>query len=244
MNKLQVYNLFKKPRKTIDGGLLFSVEGIDGSGKGTNVKNLESYLLSEGYKVKRIGFPQYEKPIGKVIASYLKGEYGSVQSVPHELICIAYAADRAEMKDEIKNYLANGYIVLSDRYTYSNLFTAAKMEKEKRTHFIEWIENIEFKEMKVVKPDYNFFLYVDPQISIQRIEERGKREYQNGKEDIHENNSKLLIDTTETYLDFTASKDNWIVIDQMKDGKQISQDEVFQLLKSKVNDILSEYDKF
>lgn len=241
MNKLQVYNLFKKSRKKIADGLFLAFEGVDASGKNSQTKMLEEYLKSEGYLVKRIGFPQYERPIGKVIASYLKGDYGDINNVPYELICIAYASDRAKMRDEINNYLSNGYIVISDRYTYSNLFTAAKMEKSKRESFIEWIENIEFNEMKVVRPDKNFFLYVDPQISIKRINERGKRDYQNGKEDIHESNSDLLIETTKTYLDLASKRDDWIIIDQMKNGRQLSINEVFEILKKKINDLLINY---
>ncbi|MNV36093.1 Thymidylate kinase [compost metagenome] len=242
MNKLQVYNLFRKKRE-LNKGLLITFEGIDGAGKGTHVNQLEKELRSTGYKVKKISFPDYKSPIGEVIASYLQGDYGDVKSVPHELICIAYGADRAKMRDEINSYLNNGYIVLSDRYTYSNLFTAAKMEESKRLPFIEWIEDIEFKEMKVVRPDWNFFLYVDPQISIARTKERGKRDYQNGKEDIHENNSQLLIDTTKTYIDFANSKDNWIIINQMKDKKQIPIDEVFNMIKSHVKTLISEVEK-
>jgi len=239
MNNSQIYNLFKNKKK-IEKGLLLSVEGLDGAGKGTHVKNLVSYLEKKGYNVVKIGFPNYSDPIGKVISSYLKGEYGDIQSVPHELVCIAYAADRAKYRDEINQHLKDGSIVIADRYTYSNLFTAAKMPKEKRKSFIQWIEQIEFDEMHVVKPDHNFYLYVDPSVSIQRIEERGKREYQEGKEDIHENNKQLLIDTAETYLDFANSREDWTIINQMKNGKQMSIDDVFALVVEEVNYIIDQ----
>lgn len=239
MDKLKIYNLFKN-NKRLNKGLFLAFEGLDGSSKGTQTKLLTEYLKQEGYKVHVVRFPQYEKLIGQTISSYLRGEFGDINSVPYELICIAYAADRASIRDEIQNYLANGYVVIADRYTYSNLFTAAKMEKEKRLPFIKWIEQMEFNELKVVKPDYNFLLYVDPEISLQRIAERGKRDYQNGKDDIHENNAQLLYDTAETYLDFAQQNDNWIVINQMRDSKQMSIEEVFAKIKKHVDTILSE----
>lgn len=239
MNKLQVYNLFKKSKR-LKEGLFISFEGLDGSAKGTHTKLLEKYLEGLGHTVHVVSFPEYERTIGKVIASYLKGEYGDINSVPHELVCIAYAADRARLKEEITNSLSNGHIVLADRYTYSNLFTAGKMPKEKRQEFIDWIEDVEFNELKVVKPDHNFYLYVHPSVSIERIESRGKREYQEGKEDIHENNKQLLINVAETYYDFAESKDNWTIINQMdENNKQKSMDEVFLMIKDKVNDILA-----
>lgn len=208
-------------------------------GKQTHSTKIVKYLEEKGHKVLKVGFPNYDTPLGEVISSYLKGEFGSIQDVPLKLICITYAADRARYANEIRNHIKNGGIVIADRYTYSNLFHAAKMKQEDRQDFINWIEEIEFSEMKIVEPDYNFYLYVDPTISLQRIEERGKRDYQEGKEDIHENNAKLLIDTAQTYLDFAKSKDDWIIIDQMKDGNQLPIDEVFELVKEQVNNIIN-----
>lgn len=237
MSNLQIYNLFKNGKK-IDGGKLITVEGLDASGKRTQVKNIEDYIREQGYKIKTFSFPQYENPIGKVISSYLRGDFGNIDSVPYELICIAYAADRAQASREIKSLLQSGYVVLSDRYTYSNVFTAAKMEEEKWLNFIDWVEDMEFNQLGVAKPNFNLYLHVDPEISIQRIEERGKREYQNGKEDIHENNFKLLRDTSKAYLTVAANKNNWFVIDQMVDGKQISKDEAFSKIKIVIDQIL------
>lgn len=246
MNKLQIYNMFKKSRKKLDDGLFITFEGIDGAGKHTQVKNLEKYLVDRGHKVKVIGFPQYERPIGKVISAFLRGEYGGVNDVSSELVCIAYAADRVQLRDEIKSYLNDGYIVLSDRYTYSNLFSAAKMPEDERINFIKWVEEIEFKEMKVVKPDHNFFLYVDPEISAQRIAERGKRDYQEGQEDIFESNLNHLKEVAKTYstwANFTSTRptNGWTIIDQMKNGKQMPVDRVFELIKEEIEIILEGY---
>lgn len=235
MSKLEVYNLFKKTKQLKNNkGLLISTEGLDGSGKNTQVTLLQEFLEKEGYKVAKFSFPQYETLIGKVISSYLKGDYGDVKSVPYELICIAYGADRAQASNEIRNLLNAGYIVLADRFTYSNIFTAAKMPEEKWLPFVEWIEEMEFNQLRVVRPDYNFYLHVDPEISLQRIKGRGKRDYQEGKEDIHENNEQLLRDTSKAYLKLANNnKRKWSIIDEMNsDGSQKSITEVFELLKN------------
>lgn len=235
MSKLEVYNLFKKSKQLKNNqGILVSIEGLDGAGKGTQVNLLKEYLEEEGYKVAKFAFPQYQSLIGNVIASYLKGEYGDVDSVPRELISIAYAADRVQATNEIKNLLNAGYIVLSDRYTYSNIFSAAKMPEKEWMSFISWVEELEFNQLKVARPHYNFYLHVDPEISIQRIAERGKRDYQQGKEDIHENNEKLLRDTSKAYLKLASSNPSkWSVIDEMNiDGTQKSISEVFEIFKS------------
>lgn len=238
MDKLQVYNLFKK-KKNLERGLLLAVEGVDGSGKNTQVTNVENYLLSLGYKVKVYRFPQYDTPIGNVIATYLRGDFGDINNIPYELISIAYAADRVAMKNEIQNLLNAGYIILLDRYTYSNVFNIAKMNDESKwIERVSWIEDIEFNQMGVVKPNLNIYLHVDPKISIQRIKERGKREYQQGKDDVYESNHKILIDAAKLYYELATTKNNWLLIDQMKNDEQISMDETFELLKKYLDNML------
>jgi len=218
--------------------IIVSIEGIDGSGKGTNVNKIVEYLRSQRKKVIKYSFPQYETTIGKLIARYLKGDFGDINKVPYELICTAYAADRASIQSELKNTLNSVDYIILDRYTYSNLFTAAKLPEDQWDTFINWIEDMEFNNLGILKPDYNFYLYVDPMISIQRIEERGKRDYQDGKEDIHENNKELLINTAKCYLKFANSRDNWFVIDQMVDGQQLPPDKVFEKIKEKLDLII------
>lgn len=213
---------------------------FDASGKGTNVELLKESLERIGFQVIVYSFPQYKSTVGKVIANYLQGNYGNIDNVPYELICTAYAADRARFAEDIITYLDNGYIVLCDRYTYSNAFTVAKMPFEKWDNFINWIEDLEFNCLNVIEPDYNVYLHVDPTISRERIKERGKREYQNGKEDIHESNFNLLKSATEVYLHLANRKDNWIVIDEMKDGKQLPIEDVFAKLFTGVYSVLCE----
>jgi dTMP kinase len=222
----------------IKEGFLLAVEGLDGSGKNCQTNKMKEYLESKGIVTHLISFPQYETVIGKEIAKYLQGEFGDKDQVPYALICIAYAADRTSIQNEVFTALARGEYVIMDRYTYSNLFTAAKMPEEKWTPFIEWIEDMEFNNLQIAPPDYNFYLYVDPQISIKRIAERGMRDYQEGKKDIHENDSELLINTAKCYLDFAMNKPNWFIIDQMNGEQQLNQEEVFEKIKEKLDLII------
>lgn len=219
-------------------GKLISIEGVDGAGKNTQTKLLKEYLESKGKEVVMFAFPQYDTEVGRVIAKYLRGEFGNINEVPNELICIAFAADRLSMAREIEDHLNNGRYVLIDRYTYSNLFTAAKLGEDKWQDFINWIEKLEFDSLKVVKPDYNLFLYVDPSISLERIQSRGKRSYQNGKKDIHEDNEKLLRDASKCYMTFADSKDDWFIVNEMKDGKQMSIKEVANIIREKIDALI------
>lgn len=215
-------------------GKLITIEGLDGSGKGTNVQLLEHALIEAGYPTVTYSFPEYDSTVGKVIAKYLQGEFGNVEDVPVELVCTAYAADRARYAEDILTYLENGYIVLCDRYTYSNVFNMVKLDKSKWDNFLDWIEDLEFNCLGVARPDINIYLHVEPTISIKRIKERGKRDYQNNKEDIHESNYELLKNSSEGYLYIANNRDNWLIIDEMKDDKQLPIEVVFSKLFSEV----------
>ena len=223
----------------IDRGIVIEYEGLDSAGKNTQIKLTESALIGMGYKVVTYSFPNYNSTIGNVISDYLTGEYGSIESINPKLISTAYAADRARFAEDIATYVDNDYIVLIDRYTYSNVFSAAKMPESEWDNFINWVEDLEFKCLNVYKPDYVFYLHVDPEISIQRIKERGKREYQNGKNDIHESNNELLISAARAYQYFASKKNNWITINEMNDnGGQKTVDEVFSTIFGNIIDVL------
>lgn len=211
------------------------MKAFDSSGKGTQARKIVEYLESKGKKVKLYSFPQYNTIVGSVIAKYLQGSFGNIDQVPYKLICIAYAADRASVNNEIRELLSQGVNIVVDRYTYSNLFTAAKLPEDEWSVFIKWVETMEFDNLGIIKPDYNFYLYIDPYLSAKRISERGKREYQDGKEDIHESNQELLIQTAKCYLDFAQKNDNWFIIDQMENNNQLSLDRVFEKIKNKLD---------
>lgn len=220
-------------------GVLFEVEGADASGKASNIELLQEMLERMGHEVVVYHFPEYDTPTGKMIAKYLTGDYGDLTLEQKELVSVLYASDRAKQIQDINMYLDNGAIVLMDRYTYSNVYSIAEYPKEQWDERMDWIENLEFNCMQIPKPDYVFFLHVDPEISIQRSKERGIEEYQNGKEDINENNFELIKKVSECYNYFCDKKDNWIKIDEMENGKQLPLDKVFSKLILSVCNILT-----
>ena len=57
-------------------GKLIVIEGTDSSGKQTQAENLYKRLKSEGKKVMKVSFPNYESPSSAPIKMYLSGEFG------------------------------------------------------------------------------------------------------------------------------------------------------------------------
>ena len=215
------------------GFLLFTFEGIDACSKQTQCDNLVNYLEKLGFKTKLFSFPRYNTMCGDLISRFLKGQ---IKDVPHELICLAYASDRKATTDEIIYYLKNDYVVIADRYTYSNLFSIAKLPEEQWAEQINWLERLEFKEFGIIKPNCNFYLYIDPLIAQQRLTERYNGD--ESKKDIYENNILLQNNVSQCYLKFAQGKEDWRIINQMNNDKQLSKEEVFELIKKEINKLI------
>src|SRR5688572_8910335 len=123
-------------------GKLIVIDGTDGSGKGTQTKLLIR-RIRKLRAVKDLDFPQYESFFGKVVASYLSNEMGLVHP---KVASIIYAANRMEYKDKIINWLAQGKIVVLNRYTSSSqIHQVARLDHRKeKTELIKWISKMEY----------------------------------------------------------------------------------------------------
>ena len=92
-------------------------EGIDGSGKETQVKLLAEELKKTGKRVEVVDFPDYNSGPGKKIGQYLDNKL----QLMHKEVAKLYADDRRLHQERIKNWIKEGVIVVSDRYAYSNI---------------------------------------------------------------------------------------------------------------------------
>lgn len=184
-------------------GKLITIEGIDGSGKGTQATMLLDKLLEKSIPAKLYSFPNYEKTFfGKEVGAFLRGEFGSIESVDPKLASILFAGDRFEKKHEIEADLSNGVIVICDRYVDSNIaHQCAKLSSDMRQEFCEWLENLEYKVFGMPRPDIVFLLDVPLSISKEMVLKKNKRTYTDAKEDIHESAHGYLEEVFSMYLE-------------------------------------------
>ncbi|KAF5231413.1 hypothetical protein FAUST_9276 [Fusarium austroamericanum] len=104
-------------------GAFIVLEGLDRSGKTTQVKLLEQRFVEEGKKVKVMRFPDRTTPIGQMIDNYLKSNVEMDDHVIHLL----FSANRWEAVKQIQSLLASGTTILCDRYYHSGIvYSAAK----------------------------------------------------------------------------------------------------------------------
>lgn len=197
-------------------GKFFVFEGIDGAGKSTQSNLLSDFFKSKGIEVQKIDFPQYGQRSAALIEDYLKGKYSTSKQVGPYIASIFYACDRYDLSFKIRKWLAEGKIVVSDRYVVSNVgHQGGKLVKNKEAweKYIQWLYDLEYNIFKIPKPDYTFILKISPELSVKMSsnitdpEKQKKRIAYLGdskKQDIHEADKMHLANSLKSYL--TISK--------------------------------------
>jgi len=171
---------------------LICLEGTDASGKSTQVELIKKYFEEKNLSYSFYHFPMYgHNYFSGIISKFLRGDLGSIEEVDPQFIAIQYAMDRYKFMPELENELNNKDVVLLDRYVYSNIaFQCAKINDIfERVKLKRFIQEFEFKFLKLPYPDINIFFNV-PMVSIRdRLDVRNETEdraYLKGKADIHE----------------------------------------------------------
>lgn len=173
---------------------LFIIEGIDGSGKTTQVSLLRQRLQAAGKDVCQIKLPNYGTPACAPVEQYLAGVYGTdADEVNAYAASSFYAVDRfAYFKTGWgKDYNA-GKIILSDRYVSSNLIhQCSKLPEDQHKPYIEWLYDFEYNKMGIPRPDAVFYLDVPPRVTGRLM--TGRYEGDESRKDIHERDQEYLF---------------------------------------------------
>jgi dTMP kinase len=182
------------------------IEGLDGSGKSTQINLIKKYFEGKGIRSKFIHFPRMDSSIyGDLIARFLRGELGDINSVNPYLIALIYAGDRNDASSQLIRWMQQDYVVIADRYLYSNIaFQCAKLaDPEQKSKLAKWIKMLEYNYNKIPVPDLNLFLNVPfdfTKKSLLNGRNGSDRDYLKGSVDIHEADLSFQEKVREVYL--------------------------------------------
>ena len=196
-------------------GKLIVICGTDGSGKATQTKRLVRRLKLEGYDVEMTDFPRYGEKSAGLVEDYLNGVYGDAKDVGPYRASIFYACDRYAASFQIRKWLEQGKIVVSNRYVSANQgHQAGKIkDSEERDRFLDWLDRLEFGLFGIPQPDMNIPLYMPCEVGQKMVDKKDLRDYVGGKKrDVHEADLQHLRDAEEAYA-YVAEKYRWIRID-------------------------------
>ena len=217
-------------------GKLIVIEGLDGSGKSTQLSLLPQKLKQKGIETKTVSFPDYESDSSALIKMYLGGKFGkNPDDVNAYAASVFYTVDRyASYKTDWGKFYDNGGIIISGRYTTSNaVHQTSKLDKSMWEGFLDWLYDFEYNKVKIPKPDKVIFLDMPVEVSQKLLSSRYSGD--ESKKDIHENNTEYL-DRCRKAAYFTAKYSGWSVIDCAKNGnprtvEEISEDILNEALK-------------
>ncbi len=147
-------------------GLLVTFEGMDGSGKTTQIARLAARLRALGLEVLETAEPGGTR-IGSQIRRILLDPANAELCAEAELLL--YFACRAQNVDQwIRPALDRGGVVISDRFTDSTL----AYQGAGRGLGEEWVRAVDAIACRGLEPDLTLYLEIDPQTSLARARAR------------------------------------------------------------------------
>lgn len=202
-------------------GKLIIIEGADGTGKTTQVSLLLEYLENNHIQHNVYDFPQYETFYGKLIASYLRGDLGTLKAISPYVSALLFAMDRSTIASQMQEDLNNGMLLIANRYVTSNMaHQGGRFHAHKeRDAFFSWLETLEYDQHKMPCEDMVILLDMPATTAATLIDKKDPREYLNGKrKDIQESDEHHRQDTAAMYNYLASKKSHWHTISCIQDG--------------------------
>lgn len=220
-------------------GKVIVIEGLDGSGKGTQTPLLCEALKKKGRPVEKLSFPCYESDSSALVKMYLSGKFGDhAGAVNAYAASTFYAVDRyASYTTSWKEPYKNGAWFVADRYATSNIiYQMGKLSSiAERDEFIEWSSDFEYKKLEIPKPDLVIFLDMPIEISQKLMESRYHGD--TSKKDLHERDIAFLHSCRESAL-YAAQKCGWRIVACSEGGEPYSIEEIHKNIFGIISEVL------
>jgi dTMP kinase len=192
-------------------GHLISFEGLDQSGKQTQAERLLAQLRQRGRAAHFLSFPDYDTAIGAEIGRALRGD----RDYAADVMQLLYVANRYEYRRAIETWLAEGAVVVCDRYLASSIAYGEAQGVD-----AQWLATIQ---THLPQPSLTLLLDIAPEASLQR-KERDRDRY--------ERDMQLLARVRESYLR-QAAQAHWHRIDGSRDKDAVT-DAVLSVVRTRL----------
>ncbi len=173
-------------------GKMIVVEGLDGSGKSTQVALLKEKLEKSGINVYQIKLPNYDDSSSTLVKMYLDGQFGEkADDVNAYAASTFFSVDRyaSFKKHWQKEY--HGGLILADRYTTSNaIHQMTKLPTSQWDKYLNWLFDFEYNLLGIPEPDCVIFL--DMPVDISQRLMTGRYGGDENKKDVHERDVDYL----------------------------------------------------
>jgi dTMP kinase len=182
--------------------MLIAFEGLDQSGKETQSELVRVAVVAGGRQCRLVSFPDYTTAIGSEISRALRGErdYGA------DVMQLMYVANRYERRVEIAQLLADGVVLVCDRYLASSVAYGEAQGLDPG-----WLRDMQ---RFLPQPDLTVFLDIAPETAVQRKAEGRDR---------YERDLALLSRVRDSYRRQAATA-GWLRVDGERPRDSVSAD--------------------
>lgn len=193
-------------------GSFIAFEGIDGSGKSTQISLLANRLNKEGIYCYTTMEPT-NSPIGSLIHQIMTGRV----KTDNRVIAGLFVADRLDhLLNEVDGIVAKineGTAVITDRYYFSSYaYHSVDMP-------MEWVIGANEQSSAILRPTITIFIDVDPDIAVERI---AKNRFH---QELFEKKSRL-VKVRENYLkafELLKKEEKYVIIDGNQSQEEIAE---------------------
>lgn len=212
------------------------IDGVDWSGKKTQVDLIKKELKDKWKKVLILDFPRYGNNSAYFVEKYLNWWYW--KNVSAKLASIFYAIDRYDAMNEIVKDFGKYDYIISNRYVSANMIhQACKIKKsEEVKEFIKWLYELEFEIFGIPKADKIIFLNINPENSQNLVLKKENRNYiKNWKKmDIHEEDINHIKNACKTANEIVDIFDDWIKIDCTINWEMMKKEDITKKIMNEI----------
>ena len=145
--------------------MFISFEGIEGSGKSTQIALIEELIRAKGYQVKKLREPGTTELGEKIRNIFLEKTTETVDPITEAFLL--YASRKHLDQNFLRQNLSDGAIVIADRYADATL-AYQSYGKGLDHNFVKLIHD----SSQLLSPDLTFYMDISAELSRERISDR------------------------------------------------------------------------
>jgi dTMP kinase len=208
--------------------LFITFEGVEGSGKTTQIQRLKKYLIQKGIPCKVTREPG-GCPIGEKVRKILLNP-DHREMVPLSELLLYEAARAQHVKEVIEPFLKKGRVVLCDRFSDATI----AYQGYGRKMDLRWIERLNHFSSRGIKPDVTFLLDCPSDVGLKRALKRNRTLRQEKEERFEKEKIQFHQRVRKGYLALAKKEPRRVKVIDTRQGE----DNVFNKIRKTVDKLI------
>jgi dTMP kinase len=214
--------------------LFITFEGVEGSGKTTQIQRLKKYLTQKGIPCKVTREPG-GCPIGEKVRKILLNP-DHREMVPISELLLYESARAQHVKEVIEPFLKKGGIVLCDRFRDATL----AYQGYGRKIDLKWIERLNHLSSQGIKPDVTFLLDCPSDVGLKRALQRNRTLKQENEERFEKEEIQFHRRVRKGYLAIAKKEPRRVKVIDTRQGEE----KVFEKIRRIVDELVVRSSEF